>query len=58
MTGPVVAPMALLGSGELEPWASAGERLLLGNRMMCLAPSSPLGQFLQHLASEDLSYRK
>ena len=28
MTGPVVAPMPLLGSGEFEPWAPEGERLL------------------------------
>jgi hypothetical protein len=29
MTGTVVAPMALLGSGEFEPWAEEGDLLLL-----------------------------
>jgi cyanophycinase len=50
LTGPVVAPMALLGSDEFEPWASDGERLLLslatGDGSVAILPlaSAPEGE--------------
>ena len=62
MTGPVVAPMALLGSGEFEPWASEGERLLLslatGNGSVAILPlaSAPEGETYADWAHKGLTH--
>ena len=62
MTGPVVAPMALLGSGEFEPWASDGERLLLslaaGDGSVAVLPlaSAPEGETYADWAHKGLTH--
>lgn len=62
MTGPVVAPMALLGSGEFEPWASEGERLLLslatGDGSVAILPlaSAPEGETYADWAHKGLTH--
>jgi cyanophycinase len=62
MTGPVVAPMALLGSGEFEPWASEGERLLLslaaGDGSVAILPlaSAPEGETYADWAHKGLAH--
>jgi len=62
MTGPVVAPIALLGSGEFEPWASDGERLLLslaaGDGSVAVLPlaSAPEGETYADWAHKGLTH--
>jgi cyanophycinase len=62
MTGPVVAPMALLGSGEFEPWASDGEHLLLslatGDGSVAILPlaSAPEGETYADWAHKGLTH--
>jgi cyanophycinase len=62
MTGTVVAPMALLGSGEFEPWADEGERLLLslatGDGSVAVLPlaSAPEGETYADWAHKGLTH--
>ncbi len=62
MTGQVVAPMALLGSGEFEPWASDGERLLLslaaGDGSVAVLPlaAAPEGETYADWAHKGLTH--
>jgi cyanophycinase len=62
MIGPVVAPMALLGSGEFEPWADEGERLLLalatGDGSIAILPlaSAPEGETYADWAHKGLTH--
>lgn len=62
MTAPVVAPMALLGSGEFEPWAEEGERLLLslatGDGSVAVLPlaSAPEGETYADWAHKGLTH--
>jgi len=62
MTGLVVAPMALLGSGEFEPWASDGERLLLslaaGDGSVAVLPlaAAPEGETYADWAHKGLTH--
>ena len=62
MTGAVVAPMALLGSGEFEPWAEEAERLLLslatGDGSVAILPlaSAPEGETYADWAHKGLTH--
>src|SRR5688500_16539094 len=62
MTGPVIAPMALLGSGEFEPWASEGEGLVLslatGDGSVAILPlaSAPEGDTYADWAHKGLTH--
>jgi cyanophycinase len=62
MTGPIAAPMALLGSGEFEPWAAQGERLLLslatGDGSVAILPlaSAPEGETYADWAHKGLTH--
>jgi cyanophycinase len=62
LTGPVVAPMALLGSGEFEPWTSEGEGLLLslatGDGSVAILPlaSAPEGETYADWAHKGLTH--